>query len=362
MPENLPAILAVGNRMPPIFGMDATGRFYAGEQQYGRPAILLLAGSSAMGRLSDVLSALAPHRAAFAARNVDMLLVLDDNPADAPPLPAPMRAIDCGDFLLRCGLGPDDIRVLVHDRNLRIALVEQADQEVDLAASCFAALDRLPHELPADVAMPAPAIVLPNLLPLSLCRHLIALFESGPVADGGVARIDAAGVIQNVVDHAKKHRHDLVIPSGSELFATLQAMLLNRCRPEIAKAFRAQVAYTDRMLVACYDDTGGWFRRHRDNDADNVAFREFALSINLNTGEYDGGHLQFPEYNDHRYRPPAGAGVIFAASVLHEATAVTAGRRYVLLTFLHGEAAEQRRGEIAAAAVRMRVAHPPVPR
>ncbi|HEX2941668.1 MAG TPA: 2OG-Fe(II) oxygenase [Rhodopila sp.] len=343
MPENVSTVLSIGLRVPPIFGIDANGRFYAGEQQYGRPAILLLAGGGAVGRMPDLLSAIAPLAADFADRNADMLLIMEDNPGAIPAPPPPMRAIDCGDFLRRCGLGPEDIRVVVHDRNLRIALVVHPDHEADLAASCLDALDRLPHEPPADISMPAPAIVLPNLLPPSLCRDLIRLFDTGPVVDGGVARVDAAGVIANVVDHAKKHRRDLVIPPGSELYATLQAMLLERCRPEIAKAFRVQVAYTDRMLVACYDDSGGWFRRHRDTDAANVAFREFALSLNLNTGEYDGGHLLFPEYNDHRYSPPAGAGVIFAASVLHEVAEVTAGRRYVLLTFLHGEAAEQRR-------------------
>ena len=43
-----------------------------------------------------------------------------------------------------------------------------------------------------------------------------------------------------------------------------------------------------------------WFRRHHDNAASNVAFREYALSVNLNTGEYKGGDLLFPEYNNHR--------------------------------------------------------------
>jgi predicted 2-oxoglutarate/Fe(II)-dependent dioxygenase YbiX len=67
------------------------------------------------------------------------------------------------------------------------------------------------------------------------------------------------------------------------------------------------------------------------------------LSLNLNTEDYEGGHLLFPEYNDHRYSPPTGGGVIFSTAVLHEAAPVTFGRRYVLLTFLHSDAAEVRR-------------------
>jgi predicted 2-oxoglutarate/Fe(II)-dependent dioxygenase YbiX len=140
-----------------------------------------------------------------------------------------------------------------------------------------------------------------------------------------------------------KHRRDLLIEADTVLHSSLRSILLDRCRPQIARAFQVEIAHTDRILLARYDDTGGWFRRHRDNEADSVAFRQFALSVNLNTGEYDGGELLFPEYNDHRHAPPAGGGIVFASSVLHEAAPVTRGSRYVLLTFFHSEAVEARR-------------------
>jgi hypothetical protein len=45
-----------------------------------------------------------------------------------------------------------------------------------------------------------------------------------------------------------------------------------------------------------------------------VAFRRFAISVNLNAGglnagAYEGGHLPFPEYNGHRYGPVTGEGL-----------------------------------------------------
>ena len=92
--------------------------------------------------------------------------------------------------------------------------------------------------------------------------------------------------------------------------------------------------------MARYDESGGYFRRHRDNVGRNVSFRQFALSVNLNAEEYDGGALLFPEYNDHHYRPATGEGFVFSSSLLHEVQPVTRGRRYVLLTFLHDAAAE----------------------
>ena len=107
----------------------------------------------------------------------------------------------------------------------------------------------------------------------------------------------------------------------------------------------------DRLLVARYDTGAGHFRRHRDNGAPNVAFRQFALTLNLNTEDYRGGHLVFPEYNSHRYRPPTGSGIVFSASLLHEALPLTEGSRYVLLTFLHSHEAEaQRLARLASAA------------
>jgi predicted 2-oxoglutarate/Fe(II)-dependent dioxygenase YbiX len=99
--------------------------------------------------------------------------------------------------------------------------------------------------------------------------------------------------------------------------------------------------------LARYDDTGGFFKRHRDNLAPQVAFRDFAVSMNLNTDDYDGGELSFPEFGAHRYRPPAGSAAIFSASLLHEVAPVTRGRRYVALSFLSGAASQARMSHAA---------------
>ncbi len=103
-------------------------------------------------------------------------------------------------------------------------------------------------------------------------------------------------------------------------------------------------------MIARYDDTGGYFHRHRDNTSPHLAYRQFALSVNLNTGDYEGGALRFPEFNDVAYNPPAGAGIVFSASLLHEASPIIRGSRYVLLTFLHSAAAEARRVQALQAA------------
>jgi len=331
-----------GDRAPACYGVGTNGVFYSLEEQYGRAVVLILAGYAAAPKLSGLMAEFHACQASFGARDADVLLLVDDNPSllglgDGSAI----RTIDAGDFLGRCGVGVSGSAVLVLDRNMRIVL--RSNPSPTVVADCLACLDALPREAAHAVSQPAPAIVLPHLLPRDLCRSLIDRFESSPTIDGEVARIDAAGNARSVVDHAKKYRRDMPIAEHDALHQMLSETLLSRCAPEIAKAFQARIAHVDRILVSRYDAQAGWFRRHRDNTADNVAFREWALSLNLNTGDYEGGHLLFPEYNNHRYAPPTGGGLIFSTSVLHEAAPVTLGRRYVLLTFFHSEAAEARR-------------------
>jgi predicted 2-oxoglutarate/Fe(II)-dependent dioxygenase YbiX len=110
--------------------------------------------------------------------------------------------------------------------------------------------------------------------------------------------------------------------------------------PEIQKAFQFRVSRIERHMVACYSAAdGGHFRAHRDNTTKGTAHRRFAVSLNLNTGEYEGGKLRFPEFGRHLYEAPAGGAVVFSCSLLHEATAVTSGQRYAYLPFLYDDAA-----------------------
>jgi predicted 2-oxoglutarate/Fe(II)-dependent dioxygenase YbiX len=95
-------------------------------------------------------------------------------------------------------------------------------------------------------------------------------------------------------------------------------------------------------LIACYDaQEGGYFRPHRDNLSMGTAHRKFAVSINLNAEDFEGGDLRFPEFGPRTYRPPTGGAVVFACGLLHEATPVTRGRRYAVLPFLYDEAGEE---------------------
>jgi len=77
---------------------------------------------------------------------------------------------------------------------------------------------------------------------------------------------------------------------------------------------------------------------HRDNESFATQHRRFAVSINLNAEEFEGGDLRFPEFGPQTYQPPTGGAVVFSCSLLHEATPVTRGTRYATLPFLFDEA------------------------
>jgi predicted 2-oxoglutarate/Fe(II)-dependent dioxygenase YbiX len=325
-----------GARAPFCYGMTAGRRFYSFEDQAGRPAAVIVAHSLAEADLRVVIESFVRQSAAFAERGADIVVLGNEDVVRAiggtiPPASG-IQLVDCTSGSMA------EAVVFVTDRNLRVAM--RVAPCADAASACLRCLDELPRESARDVFLPAPVLVLPNLLSSDVCRTLIERFESGASVDGGIASIGADGLPVCRVDHRKKNRRDCMISPDDALHEVLRTALLDRCAPEIAKAFQAKVTQTDRILIARYDAPRGWFLRHRDNRGENVAFREFAISVNLNTGAYEGGHLTFPEYNDHRYRPPTGGGIIFSASLLHEAAAVSSGRRYVLLTFFHGDAAE----------------------
>ena len=61
------------------------------------------------------------------------------------------------------------------------------------------------------------------------------------------------------------------------------------------------------------------------------------MSLNLNTEDFEGGHLRFPEYGPHLYRPATGDALIYSSLIVHEVTPVTAGRRFVLVAFFRAE-------------------------
>ncbi len=186
---------------------------------------------------------------------------------------------------------------------------------------------------PPDVG--APVIVVPDILEPRFCSDLIAGYlANGGEASGFMREVDGKTV--RVSDPRVKQRSDWQIEDEA-LRGLLADRLVRRLAPAIERAFQFQPTRIERYLVACYDESGGYFRPHRDNTTRGTAHRKFAVTINLNAEEYDGGELRFPEFGRRSYRAPTGGAVVFSCSLLHEALPVTRGRRYAFLPFLYDE-------------------------
>jgi len=191
----------------------------------------------------------------------------------------------------------------------------------------------------------APVLVVPQLFEHEFCRELMALYDRHGGEDSGYMTSDASGKTVGVIDYGRKRRRDYVI-EDADARQGIRTRIERRLVPEVRKAFQFRVSYIERYIVACYDaGEGGYFRPHRDNTTKGTAHRRFAVTINLNAEDYDGGDLCFPEFGRRTYRASTGGAVVFSCSLLHEATPVTRGRRFATLPFLYDDAAAKIRDE-----------------
>jgi len=292
----------------------------------GRAVLLWFSGSS--------------HAAAreTLSRHLSELESLETLLYEVAPQPgeSPLKlAIDGGEAARMLGVAPPGFAVLDSARRLIAVLPESAlEQALALCRDLFA---RTSSEA---VGGQAPVLLVPGLFEPELCRRLI---EHWNVSEKRADTVSSVAHGDSYASAAFKKRRDVWI-AEPQLLQILQQRIGRRAVPEIRKAFNFRVVHGEVMRIGCYDSAdGGYFRAHRDNTTPYTAHRQFAMSVNLNTGEYDGGDVRFPEYGRQLYRPGVGAAVIFSCSLLHEALPVTKGRRFGLFTFLYDE--EGRRAE-----------------
>ncbi len=193
----------------------------------------------------------------------------------------------------------------------------------------------------SDPCVWAPILSLSDVFEPELCRHLIDCFERGGGKESGFMQDEGGRSLENF-DQEWKRRRDFHL-TDARLIANLRARIGRRVCPEIRKAFQMRLTRIERDLVARYDsETGGHFGPHRDDTGMSVAHRRFAVSINLNA-DFEGGEISFPEYSPRSFKAAPGTAIVFSASILHQVSRVTRGRRYVFLTFLFDEEAERLR-------------------
>lgn len=207
------------------------------------------------------------------------------------------------------------------------------DPEIELAA-LFQAL-----EITRQSQQPfhAPVLTLPNVLSARQCQDLISFWESGKQFDGKV------GSAKTGYRPDMKVRRDCVITG--ELSKRVDFQLQRALLPEIRKVFGLNPMHREPYKIGCYPASeGGHFRQHRDNFAAELHHRRVALTLNLNS-DFEGGGVVFPEYSDYEYKPEAGTALVFPCVLMHAASKVTSGNRFMMVTFLYSENDAKRRVE-----------------
>jgi predicted 2-oxoglutarate/Fe(II)-dependent dioxygenase YbiX len=318
--------LGVGERAADfvlIWRSGAPARFYA--QAGGRPTAVVFESTGDDPRLVELADRLAGRS------DVALCCVTSREPVAATGMP--VWSDPEGTVARAYGVADGELTVVVLDPNLRVVGVAVGEHVTDQVVEL---LDTAVYHDPAvQVVAQAPVMLLPRVLDAAYRQRLIRVWEEDGSIETGVE--SSSG---DVLDASYKRRRDHTV-RDTDLLRELSSVVGRRVMPEVQKAFAFRATRFEGFKIGCYDaSTGGFFRPHRDNLTSSTAHRVFALSLNLNAG-YEGGQLRFPEYGNQLYRPDAGAALIFSCAHLHEVLDVTAGRRFVLLSFLYGEPAAQ---------------------
>jgi predicted 2-oxoglutarate/Fe(II)-dependent dioxygenase YbiX len=214
-----------------------------------------------------------------------------------------------------------------------------------------AVLDRLEREIavepPLEQSPYAPVLTLPRIFEPGFCTVLIDYFNAREPSESGFAA-EVGGRTFDLINKALKRRQDVTV-EDAEMVAAIKHKLETRLLPMVKRAFGWQATEIERYLITRYGEHDqGFFSPHRDDVTAGTAHRKFAVTLNLNTGDYEGGALRFPEFGRRTYQPPAGGATVFSCALLHEATPVTRGVRYAFVPFLYDETgAKLRRANLA---------------
>ncbi len=331
----LPGDYAPWFRTAALSGSDA----YVFDTVAGRHVLMLFLGSARLAPCASALAVVARHRHVFDDANSAFFGVTVD-PEDAATgrisqqLPGVRFFLDYSHEVSRLYGASDGTSYRPHwlllDMELRVVRAFPIEAGEEAVAGLVAQIDRTADKW-------APVISVPYVFEPDLCRRLIALYEEAGGEPSGFMR-DVGGKTTLIVDEGFKRRKDYSIEDEA-LQKALAARIHRRIVPAIERAFQFTPTRIERYIVACYEAGAGYFRPHRDNTTLGTAHRRFAVTINLNAEDYDGGELRFPEFGGRTYRAPTGGAVVFSCSLLHEATPVTRGSRYAFLPFLYDDAA-----------------------
>ena len=158
------------------------------------------------------------------------------------------------------------------------------------------------------ISSTAPVLCLPKVLNEKLCSSLINNFKNGKPSEL---------FIEKYMKSIDNRLIEYVLPQLEKAF------VYKATRREEPYILKSTVNDSNKSLVA----TSG---EHQH--------RKFAVVIYLNSEEFSGGGIQFPEYGFLSFKPNTGDALIFSASFYQVLTQIYQGERWIYGTYLYNEA------------------------
>lgn len=219
-----------------------------------------------------------------------------------------------------------------------LALASEPGRELDALIAAIGREAR--HYKSSEGERHAPILQVPRVFSPEDCRSLINKFAiegNVYVEPGHGERNLEHDYKMRIPEYGRGDRIDHWVMNPATV-RFIDDRLKRRLLPEVRKAFAYRITKHENYRITKYEGArGGEQHGHRDDSEPRVAHRRFALSINLNAEDFEGGGIRFPEYGGQVYRPASGTALLFSCAILHEALHVTKGRRFVLLGFMFGE-------------------------
>ena|SRR6266571_1259455 len=174
-----------------------------------------------------------------------------------------------------------------------------------------------------------------SLFPPEKCRHFIE--KANSLNGWESARVHGGhddGDVQWVVSSEVRQAAMISLSSLPSVFEQFDATIRRRIIPLVNEAWRLHLQEHGGAQIIRYHP-GGHYVAHTDTGPD-LDDRQFSVVCYLND-DFSGGVTNFPSLN-YSVTPRCGKAVVFPSEYLHRAEPVVRGSKYVLVSWLIGQA------------------------
>lgn len=165
------------------------------------------------------------------------------------------------------------------------------------------------------------------------CRTMLSRLTTLDAWEDAAVRVEAgAGAYDSVSRPDVRSASVLYLDPFSKVMVSFDERMRTIIRPLIKDYWSVDLTdYSGTQLV--HYRPGGWYETHQDAGAD-FEDRYFTVICYLNDN-FAGGHTHFP-YLAHAALPETGKAIVFPAKYFHRAEPVTAGEKYVVVSWVLG--------------------------